>query len=55
MASKKEHLKDINEWVREMEQTYKDHLHPEYFIIDLLKDRLAHCMEIIDIVLNEKE
>lgn len=55
MADKKQHLRDINEWIKELEPSYKDHLHPEYFIIDLLKERLAHCMEVIDIILNEQE
>lgn len=55
MADKKEHLRDINDWLKEMEYAYKDRLHPEYFIIDLLKERLAHCMELIDIILNEEK
>jgi len=54
MADKAEHMRDINAWLKEMEHAYKDRLHPEYFIIDLLKERLAHCMEVIDVLLNEE-
>ena len=55
MADKAEHMNDINEWLKDMEVKYRDHLHAEHYIIQLLKDKLAHCMELIDVLLNEEQ
>jgi hypothetical protein len=55
MADKVEHLKDINDWIKEVAFEHRDHLHVERVIIDQLRDKLATCMEIIDDLLNEKE
>lgn len=55
MADKAEHMNDINEWLKDMEVKYRDHLHAEHYIINLLKERLAYCMEVIDVLLNEEQ
>ena len=55
MADKKEHLRDINEWIKDIAFEHRDHLHVDRVIIEHLKDNLARCMEVIDELLNEQQ